>query len=143
MNPKVNKTALVDTGFWFAIFNKKDPYYQEAQTKVELLMEIKYVIPWPVLYETLRSCFIGKQNWIKGLDELLQRPNAERLDDSQYREQALDNTLKLKKRIGKGFSLCDNIIRLIIEDRNVRLNYLFTFDSHFNDVCTKRQIEII
>ena len=144
MSLNLNKVALVDTGFWYAVFEERDQHYREAQDKLDLLLEIKYVLPWPILYETLCTRFVRRPFYMRKFDDLLKRPNAVLLDDSKYKDEALACTLSRSIRMGQASSLCDNVLRLVIEDINVKLNYLFTFnDADFIEGCSKRHIYII
>ena len=144
MTYRKNEIALVDTGFWYAVFDERDQHYKDAQDNIELLMDITYILPWPILYETLCTRFIRRDLYIRKFEKLLKRPNAFLLDDTNYKNQALECTLASSRGRARPFSLCDNVLRLIIDDVNVKLNYLFTFNvPDFSDVCSKRNILII
>jgi predicted nucleic acid-binding protein len=52
------ENALADTGLWYAIFDRRDQYHSEAQEKAEALEPFQIVLPWPTLYETLRTKFV-------------------------------------------------------------------------------------
>ena len=107
-------------------------------------MGCRHVLPWPVLYETLRTRFIRRPLQVQRFESFLKRPNAVLLDDGAYKRQALDNTLSSARGRERAFSLVDNVLRLIIEDRNVKLHCLFSFNpTDFADVCARRQIEIV
>jgi predicted nucleic acid-binding protein len=144
MSPPLNRVALVDTGFWYAALDKNDQYHQDAQSKIETLMGLRYVLPWPTLYETLNTSFARDRDRLRKFERFLKRPNAVLLDDATYRTRALERTLSSAGGRGRAFSLVDNILRLIIEDRNVKLHCLFSYDRRdFVDVCTQRRIELI
>lgn len=144
MNHPPSRIALVDTGFWYAVFDKRDPYYPDAQAKVDHLLKFRCVLPWPVLYETLCTRFIRRPLYIRKFEELLKRPNAVLLDDAKYKSQALECTLASAGGKGRAFSLVNNVLRLIIEDTNVKLHCLFNFNrADFIDVCARRQIELL
>lgn len=49
---------LVDSGFFFALFNERDRYHADAVEKREWLEILSLVIPWPVLYETINDCAV-------------------------------------------------------------------------------------
>lgn len=49
---------LVDTGYFFALFDPGDQYHEEAVKKQEWLDELPIVLPWPILYETLNTRFV-------------------------------------------------------------------------------------
>ena len=144
MSLPLNKIALIDTGFWYAVFDERDQHYKDAQAKVDCLMRFRYILPWPILYETLCTRFVRRPLYIRKFETFLKRPNAELLDDANYKQQALDCTLSSADGKRRPFSLVDNVLRLIIKDRNVRLHCLFSFNhSDFADVRARRQIEIL
>ncbi|MBU4271408.1 MAG: hypothetical protein KKE86_09265 [Planctomycetes bacterium] len=144
MSLLLNKIAIVDTGFWYALFDERDQYFRDAQRKVDLLMSMKYVLPWPTLYETLGTRFVRRPLYIRKFEIFLKRPNAVLLDDANYRMQALDRTLSTADGKHRPISLVDNVLRLIIDDRNFKLHCLFSFNHpDFTDVCRRRQIELL
>ncbi len=62
------------------------------------------------------------------------------IDDSLYREGAMERFLDNK---GKKFSLVDLVIREILQDVNIKIDYLVTFNTDdFEDICNRRGIEI-
>ena len=64
-----------------------------------------------------------------------------KINDDRYRELALDLTLSEDKR---NISLVDNIIRLMLDDKDVGAKGLVTFNvGDFHDVCSKNNIEIL
>ena len=85
---------LVDTGFWFAVFNNKDCYKERADA---LLMQYfdtpayEILVPFPTMYELLRTKFVKNKS-------------------------ALDLTLDEPRR---NISLVDNIIRLMLDDKGL------------------------
>ena len=116
MSLLLNRIALVDTSFWYAAFTEKDQYFNDAQTKLEQLMNLKFMIPWPILYETVNSKFVQDPLRIRKFESFLKRPNAVKLDDAEYKSQALELTLSLATGHKRRCSLVDNVLRLIIED---------------------------
>ncbi len=144
MSPPLNRVALVDTGFWYAVFDERDQHYRDAQSRIDSLLRLKYILPWPVIYETLRTRFVRRQTWLRKFEHILKRPNAIFLDDCTYRAQAMAHTLMHAGARGRPRSLGDNVLRLVVEDRNVTLHCLFSFNrADFVDVCSRRRIELI
>jgi hypothetical protein len=65
------------------------------------------------------------------------------IDDALYRDRAYEMTVSDAIRRHRRISLTDMVIRLMLEDVNVRAGYLFTFNpGDFADVCRRRGIEI-
>jgi predicted nucleic acid-binding protein len=142
MNPKSAQVALVDTGFWFAFFDKKDQYHARAEEYAELITGYRLVVPWPTLYETLRSRFLRQPITArKRVESLLRPPQATLLDDAPYRETALKETFSPN---GKAYSIVDNVLRLILADVKIRIDVMFTVNhADFRDVCSRRSIEMV
>ncbi len=136
----------MDTGFWFAMFDPRDQYYSEIQEKADLLETARILLPWPTLYETLRTKFVKNGKALNRFELFLKRPNIGYLDDIPYREAALELSFdaSLRKEPSRPLSMVDCLIRLIIEDANIKVDYLATFnESDFIDVCDKYRVEIL
>lgn len=138
------KYLLADTGLWLALFNSRDSYYAKAQEKAKYLDLCHVVLPWPILYETLRTRFVRNKAALGRFESYLKRPHLIYLDDSPYREAAFDLSLESSLRRSRPLSFVDCAIRLILEDVNAKIDYLITFDrGDFVDVCRRRRIELI
>jgi predicted nucleic acid-binding protein len=136
--------ALADTGLWYAMFDRSDEHHSEAKDKAEVLELFQIVLPWPTLYETLRTKFVRNSVALGQIERFLKRPNITYLDDSGFRDAAFELALESSLRRDRPLSLVDCLIRLLLEDVNTRLSYLVTFNKRdFADVCRKKGIEII
>jgi predicted nucleic acid-binding protein len=141
MSRRPNQVGLVDSGFWYAVFDERDQYHADAQDYMEIMLDFQFIVPWPVVYETLRTRYVRREAILKRFERVLRRPNAVLLDDSPYRAIALEATLSA---VGKRYSIVDNVLRLILEDVNLRVKILFSFNqADFRDICVRRQIEMI
>ena len=139
---RLPRTAVVDTGFWFALCARNDQYHLQALAKEELLHSLNLIIPWPCLYETLNTWFVKNPISVRTFESFCQRPNVELADDTKYRESACSETFALAPK--RPISLVDMVIRYILDDVNIRKDCLLTFNRRdFVDVCRKRQIEIL
>ena len=71
----------------------------------------------------------------------MQGINAEPLTpDDEYKAKAYDLTIEENYR---GFSLVDNVIRVMMQDPNLKIHALLTFNiDDFIDIAAKRGIEI-
>jgi len=144
MRHSINKVALVDSGFWIALLDKRDQHYDEAQQKAEMLLDLRYVLPWPILYETLRTRFVRRPLAVGKFKSFLKRPGTTFLEDAKYRAAALSDTLAERPPSGRVFSLVDNVLRMIIADTTVKVDCVFTFNKRdFIDVCSRRGVEIV
>jgi len=137
------KNVILDSGFWFALYDERDEHHNAAQDFAKFLHIHSLLIPWPSLYETLNTRFVRRQKWLISFSSLLKGNNIKRLPDVKYREQCLESLLNPlpQKRI---FSLVDLIIRGIIQDMSIRIDSVATFNiKDFADVCKKRRVEIL
>lgn len=138
------KNALIDTGFWFALYDVKDQHYQRASEISEYIDNQLLLIPWPSLYETLNTKFIKRQERVIAFEKNLKKPNIKVVDDEPYREVALNDTFEFGKVSNRIIGLTDNVIRAMLSDYSLKIDYLITFNQKdFNDICRKRLIEII
>ena len=44
---------LLDTGFWFALYDKNDKHYRSAEKLLDYFSYSQIIIPYPTLYETV------------------------------------------------------------------------------------------
>jgi predicted nucleic acid-binding protein len=138
------KNVVIDTGFWFALFDPSDEHHKHALDIYELIKDNNIIIPFPTLYETINTAFSKQSHWMQKFQEIVDQPNITKLFDEQYRDDALIITYFSSIKQKRNLSLVDVIIRLILDDPEVNINYLVTFNvGDFSDVCRKRNIEIL
>ena len=66
------------------------------------------------------------------------------IDDSPYREEALYQTFQAGLREWRPLSMVDSALRLIIADKNNRIEYFVTWNTRdFADVCESRKIVLL
>lgn len=137
------KSILIDSGFWFAFFDNRDQYHEEALIYYEYFAHHTLVLPWPTMYETLNTRFSRRHVWVNEFLKIKKRHNILFVDDRNYREPALELFLSIYDKPYKPFSLVDIVIRNILDDFSLKIDSIVTFNrSDFIDVCHKRQIEI-
>lgn len=136
--------ALADTGLWYATFDRRDQHHAVAADKAEVLELFQIVLPWPTLYETLRTKFVRNPLALGQFARFLKKPNIIYLDDASFRKAAFELAVESSLRQGRPLSMVDCLIRLLLEDMNTRVDYLATLNARdFEDVCRKKGIEII
>ena len=135
---------LIDTGFWYAFFDKKDCHRDEALDIADRYFDnpaYEILVPFPTMYELLRTKFIKNKPALVEIKQLFLSGRITKIYDDRYRELALDLTLSEEKR---NISLVDNIIRLMLDDKYVSAKGMVTFNvGDFHDVCLKNNIEIL
>jgi predicted nucleic acid-binding protein len=143
MKPNTGQIALVDSGYWYALLDERDPHHSKAAVMAESLLRFKYLIPWPVMYETLCTRFVRRPLAVRQFESFLKRPNAVTVDDARYRDAALAAALDTAKPHPNMLSAVDCVLRLILDDPAVRVRCMFTFNpGDFQDVCFRRRVEI-
>lgn len=135
------KNIIADSGFWFALFNERDEYHEEAIILEEDIRVHRILVPWPTLYETLNTRFIRRKHDVIRIRSFLEKPSTILLEDSFYREASLQ--FILNSQTGS-YSLVDLIIRSMIEDASISIDALISFNpGDFYDVCDTRSIEML
>jgi predicted nucleic acid-binding protein len=141
---KHNSAIIVDTSFWFALFTPGDSHHTMASNKASILDRARLIFPWPVLYETINTKLIKNRGGIMRLDSLIKSRNAILIDDTDYRRIALQATIRESHAQARTISLVDMIIRFVIDDPNIRIAALLTFNERdFADICLKRRVELL
>ena len=136
--------VLTDTGIWYGLFDHADPYFAQAQTKVEYLDLAQVVLPWPILYETLGTRLVRNVPALRRFESYLKKPHVTLLEDALYRDAALDLTMDSSINRFRPLSLVDCVLRLMLDDVNTKIDYLMTFNpGDFADVCRRRHIELL
>ena len=137
----MNGSLLADTGYFVALYDERDEYNEQAQRIQRLLDLHPLVLPWPVLYETLKTRFVRKPTILPRIDAIVQKGDTFLLDDTPYRESAYRQVVQTFQQ--RPLSLVDALLRAVIDDENVRVSGLLTFNpGDFHDLCRKRQVEL-
>lgn len=135
---------LVDTGFWYAVFDKNDGYRKQALELAEKYLDntaYEIAVPFPTMYELLRTKFVKDKRALIEIRQMFESGRITQVHDDSYRASALDLTLTETKR---NISLVDNIIRLMLDDKTLSAKGLITFNiGDFADICLKNGIEIL
>lgn len=133
--------VLVDTSFLFALLDPSDGRHAHAQENQEWIDEFSVVLPWPILYETMNTRLARRKAQLAKLDAIVRRRSTERLDDSPYRIECYEKVSESSNRPGLGMSLVDSIMLAILDDRNVRIDAVLSFnDRDFRQFCRERNI---
>jgi predicted nucleic acid-binding protein len=104
-------SVIVDTGVWLAMFDAHDERYLAGQAKAELLELLQVVVPWPTMYETLRTRFVKNTFALKQFETFLKSPAVIYLDDQPYRDAAFQLSLESSLRRKRPLSMVDCLLR--------------------------------
>jgi predicted nucleic acid-binding protein len=138
-------SVLVDTGVWYALSDPTDRtvtqgVLDDIQARIE---PHSVIVPWPIAYETLRTSFVRKRFALERFEQKLKSPRVTLIDDSPYRDDALALSFDSSLRGRRPLSMVDCVMRILLDDINVRIPYLATFNARdFADVCMHRRIEL-
>ncbi|MBT3069705.1 hypothetical protein KKP04_02320 [Rhodomicrobium sp. Az07] len=135
---------LVDTGIWLALCDSKDTSLErdEIEDLFDRIGSHTIILPWPVLFETLRTKFVKNRNALGRFEQEIKSSKIKIFDDARYRESALDHSIRSSKA-GRHLSMVDCLLRLMIEDPSIKIKYLATLNVRdFSDVCRTRNVEI-
>jgi len=136
--------VLVDTCFWYALFDARDPDHYKANELVHLLDSGIVILPYPTLYETINTRFTRNKSWVEEFEKVLKNGNTRFIEDNNYKDIALSMTFDSTLNRHRPLSLVDMVIRLMLDDINLKIDYLITFNTgDFIDLCHKNRIELI
>ncbi len=136
-----NHGLLVDTGYFFALYTERDEHHSAAKRKQDLLEQWPIVLPWPVLYETMNTRFVKMPGVLARFGAIVVRPDTVLLDDSPYRDRSYRTAMETASQ--RPFSLVDAVLRAIVEDTNVSISAMLTFNPRdFYDVCQKHRVAL-
>lgn len=136
-------SILVDTGFWIALVDQTDQNHQACLDCASVLEDFVILVPWPTIYETMRTRMVRKRAELARFEAILKRPNVEYVDDTTMRLTAMELTFESSQR-GRPLSMVDCLLRMMLENTNIRISHLATFNRRdFADVCHKNRVEFL
>ncbi len=137
------RNVIVDTCFWYALYEPSDHYHNTAKRIRDSLIDVRYLIPFPTLYEVINTRF-SKNRKLNDFKNHIYSPACSLISDEKYKESALKGTLFFSLEKNRPISLVDMIIRTMMEDVNLQIKGLITFnEGDFRDICQQKGIEII
>ncbi|MCC6550057.1 MAG: hypothetical protein IT279_08315 [Ignavibacteriaceae bacterium] len=143
----MNKNILTDSGYWLGLLDSKDQYHNASNEIADMIDGNKIIFPWPCLYETISTRLARRKDQLIQLEKTIFNPSRGSIyliNDNDYKEEALKQVFYQNRFLGKSYSLTDSVIREILKDINVKIDYFITFNSDdFRDICSQRDIELI
>jgi predicted nucleic acid-binding protein len=133
------KSIIIDSCFWFALFDNRDPYHEDAMLFYEYIVPHTLVLPWPTLYEALNTRFSRRRASVEKFYSIIRTHSTYLVPDNEYRDISLEYFFNQRRP----FSLVDIVIRNIILDESIKIDAIVTFnEADFIDICSKRGIEL-
>ena len=137
----VASRLLVDTGFFFALYDARDDHHDDAQAHQHWLEDLPIILPWPILYETVNTRLTRRQHLVAQFDAVVSAERTTLLDDTPYRA---DCYRTVSSRTRRGLSLVDAVLQRVIEDANVDIGAMLTFNARdFAALCAENRVEIL
>lgn len=141
MPPTSIRGVIGDTGFWIEAFDPAGKYHRAAAGALEDLRDAVILMPWPILYEVLRTKTVKHQRMTAAFERVVRQPKVIRIDDAKYRQSALEETIRQAASGRRTISLVDMVVRAVMSDVDYRVTRLLTFNAgDFADVCRDRRI---
>jgi len=136
--------VLVDSGFWYAYYDGKDTFHQDAQKIMSLLEHHRILIPYPSLYETIDTRFCRRRVWIDHFRELIKGPRCILVQDDSYKANTIELSFNSSILNNRAISLVDMVIRQMLDDVDLKSDAVITFNpDDFVDICRKKKKIII
>ena len=134
---------LVDTSFFIALLDKRDRHHLSARKMEEWLNVMPILLPWPILYETVNTRLVRRPESLARFDAIIRSAKTELLDDTPYRPRLLSAQFTRHLSMNR-LSLVDAILCSIIEDVNVSVSVMLTFDmGNFLPICQQNNVELL
>lgn len=138
------KYIITDTCYWLGLIDSTDEHHEKSILINDLIKDNYIVFPFPCFYEIIRTKFVKNKNKLLAFENELKNRNIHYVDDSKYKQIALAKVYELNKKSYITHSLTDAVIREILSDAELKLDYLVTYNvKDFSDICIKRNIEIL
>lgn len=138
------KYVITDTCYWLGLVDSKDEHHDKSVLINNLIEGNHIVFPFPCFYEIIRTKFVKNKLKLEAFESLLKSSNVAYIDDTKYKDEALLKVYELNKKSFVSHSLTDAVIREMLSDVDLRLDYLVTYNvKDFADICAKRKIEIL
>ncbi len=140
--------VCVDSSFLIGLYNDADQFHDRARRHFATYLSEesnRLVIPWPILYETVRTRTVRNREAMATLERdwrtLRVRGQLDFLDDREFREKAIDECLTEVRRPQtqyRALSLADRVVRQMLSTVNIRIDVFITYNTRdFLDVCRK------
>lgn len=139
--------VIVDTGFWYSYLGTREQERHEVADKLFRkldALEANFLIPFPTLYEAINTKLLKAKNRTKAdwfLRQLQANPRFVKVPDDKYKDDAYQ--LTVSEANYRGFSLVDMIIRVMMDDDQLKVDSLLAFNvDDFSDIAARRGISI-
>ena len=136
---------LVDSCFWIALYTPEEvENHSKAAKIIDDLENNEVIIPWPTLYEFVNTRLARRKENLFAFQQFLLKPNIILISDEEYKKRALQNIFNLNISRQASISLIDEVLRLMIADDSLNIDFLATFNrSDFEYHCQLAKVIIL
>ena len=136
---------LVDSCFWIAFYTPEEVInHSKALNLIDCLENNEVIIPWPTLYEFVNTRLSRRKESLTSFQQFLLKPNIYKVSDEEYKQKALQNIFELNISRHSTISLVDEVLRLMILDKSLSIDFLVTFNkSDFEYPCQISNVIIL
>jgi hypothetical protein len=136
---------LVDSCYWIALYTPEENLrHLRAMELVDDLENNQVLIPWPTLYEFVNTRLARRKDYLYAFEQFLKKPNVSLVSDEGYKNEALSSIFRLNVSRQVSISLIDEILRRLILDDSLRIDYLVTFNKiDFEYPCQLAKVIIL
>jgi len=136
---------LVDSCFWIALYTPEEiDGHERALSLIEDLENNEILVPWPTLYEFVNTRLARRKDYLFAFEQFLLKPNVQKISDEIYKNAALQNVFELNISRTASISLVDEVLRLMILDENLKVDFLVTFNrKDFEYPCQLSNVTIL
>jgi predicted nucleic acid-binding protein len=136
---------LVDSCFWIALYTPEETErHERALDLIDDLENNEILLPWPTLYEFVNTRLARRKDYLFAFEQFLLKPNVRKISDEIYKSPALENIFELNISRMSSISLIDEVLRQMILDANLKIDYLVTFNrSDFEYPCQLAKVLIL
>ena len=129
----MKESYFVDTGYWLAIFNRKDCNHQKAKSSLKKLINARVFVSDFIVFETITFFNSSLKNHNLAsvyIDFIFNKENIEIVEvDQEIKKSAIQLFLKYDD---KCFSFTDCTSFIIMAQYNIK--FAFAFDEHFKQM---------
>lgn len=141
-------TICVDSGFLLGLYDESDQYHSIAKDIFVQYFESvqnQLIVPWPILYESVSTRMAKNRKrmeiFYRDWKSLNSQRRLELLDDKPFREKAISESfdeILRDPRHHRVLSLTDRVIRNMLSEPDLKIDYFITFNQgDFGDVCKR------
>ncbi|QXV66102.1 hypothetical protein INP83_03135 [Mucilaginibacter sp. 21P] len=136
--------VLTDSGFWIALYEpEKEAERSELVSDIiDMIADADICIPWPTMYEFVNSRLGRRKDRLNQFKKILENPNTFKIDDAPYKNIAIEKLFGFNRGYIGDISLVDEVIKGILTDTSLNINYFVSFDEALANFARSQGINV-